>query len=60
MFNLVVQNLIKPAVRRIGTMLGATLVGLGMASETAMQIEDAAIAALLFAADLVLSYRERR
>jgi hypothetical protein len=60
MYNLVVQNLIKPAVRRIGTMLGATLVGLGMATDTAMQIENAAIAALLFAADLVHSYRERR
>ncbi|MDB4437888.1 hypothetical protein N9144_01760 [Flavobacteriaceae bacterium] len=49
----------KPIIRRAGTAMGATLVGMGVAQEQAIQIETAAISLLLVLADLILSHLER-
>jgi len=54
-----ITEILKPILRRLGTAMGATLVGMGVANEHAVQIETAAIALLLVLADLILSHFER-
>ena len=60
MLKFVIAELAKPCIRRLGTAMSGTLVGLGYASEQAIQLETAATAFLLIVADLVLSNLDRR
>jgi len=55
-----VAEIVKPIIRRAGTAMGATLVGMGVASEQALEIQTAAISLLLVLADLILSSLERK
>ena len=59
MYRFVLSELAKPVIRRLGTAMSGTLVGLGYAQEQAVQLETAATAFLLIVADLVLSNIER-
>ena len=56
----VLQQLVGPTLRRVGTMIGAYLVSVGASMDLASQIETAAIAAALFAVDLLSSASNRR
>jgi len=53
-------EIVKPIIRRAGTAMGATLVGMGVASEQALEVQTAAISLLLVLADLILSSLERK
>jgi hypothetical protein len=57
---MLLAEIVKPIIRRAGTAMGATLVGMGVASEQALEIETAAISLLLVLADLILSSLERK
>jgi len=59
MYKFLLAEIAKPIIRRAGTAMGATLVGMGVAQEQAIQIETAAISLLLVLADLILSHLER-
>jgi hypothetical protein len=54
------KELLKPTIRRVGSMIAGGLITLGVAEEAAVAIETGAIAAAAVAADLILSYWERR
>ena len=54
------KELLKPTIRRVGSMIAGGLITLGVAEEAALAIETGAIAAAAVAADLILSYWERR
>jgi len=60
MYKFLLIEIAKPIIRRAGTAMGATLVGMGVAQEQAIQIETAAISLLLVLADLILSHLERK
>lgn len=60
MYKILVAEIVKPIIRRVGTAMGATLVGMGVASEQALEIQTAAISLLLVLADLILSSLERK
>ena len=60
MYKFLLIEIAKPIIRRAGTAMGATLFGMGVASEQAIQIETAAISLLLVLADLILSHLERK
>mgnify|MGYP001044617712 FL=1 len=59
MYKFLLVEIAKPIIRRAGTAMGATLVGIGVAQDQAIQIETAAISLLLVLADLILSHLER-
>jgi len=59
MYKFMLAEIAKPIIRRAGTAMGATLVGMGVAQDQAIQIETAAISLLLVLADLILSHLER-
>ncbi len=59
MYKFYLAEIAKPIIRRAGTAMGATLVGMGVAQDQAIQIETAAISLLLVLADLILSHLER-
>ena len=59
MYKVMLAEIAKPIIRRAGTAMGATLVGMGVAQDQAIQIETAAISLLLVLADLILSHLER-
>ena len=59
MYKSLLVEIAKPIIRRAGTAMGATLVGIGVAQDQAIQIETAAISLLLVLADLILSHLER-
>jgi len=59
MYKFLLAEIAKPIIRRAGTAMGATLVGMGVAENQAIQIETAAISLLLVLADLILSHLER-
>lgn len=60
MYKILVSEIVKPIIRRAGTAMGATLVGMGVASEQALEIQTAAISLLLVLSDLILSSLERK
>jgi hypothetical protein len=60
LYKILVAEIVKPIIRRVGTAMGATLVGMGVASEQALEIQTAAISLLLVLADLILSSLERK
>lgn len=53
-------ELVKPAVRRLGTGLGGYLVGLGVQENLSTQIATGAVALALVGIDLWQSHRERK
>ena len=53
-------QILRPLVRRAGSILAAYLVGLGVAHEVAATIELGLVAALGVALDLVLEWRANR
>jgi hypothetical protein len=59
MYKFMLVEIAKPIIRRAGTAMGATLVGMGVAQDHAIQMETAAISLLLVLADLILSHLER-
>jgi hypothetical protein len=59
MYKFMLAEIAKPIIRRAGTAMGATLVGMGVAQDQAIQIETASISLLLVLADLILSHLER-
>lgn len=59
MYKFVVQDLLKPVSRRIGTAIAGGLVALGATQPLAEQVELVVPALIAFVADLILSYRER-
>jgi hypothetical protein len=59
MYKFLLIEICKPIIRRAGTAMGSALVGLGIASEQALQLETASISLLLVLADLILSHLER-
>ena len=59
-YKFILSELAKPIIRRLGTAMSGTLVGLGIAADQAVQVETAATALLLIVADLILSGMERR
>ncbi|WP_071675230.1 hypothetical protein [Nioella nitratireducens] len=56
----VLQELLKPTIRRFGSFAAGYLVSVGMDDGLASTIEAATIGAALFAVDLVLSALNRR
>lgn len=60
MIKILASEFLKPLIRRAGTMIGGSLIGVGIASEQAVQIETAAMTILCVLADLILSNLERR
>ena len=60
MWNWVLTELLKPALRRLGTALGAYLVGAGVAADTVDLIVGGVLAAIGVAFDLFMSNRDRK
>lgn len=56
----IVQDLLKPIGRRLGTFASGMLIGIGASQELAMQVEMLIPVLLAFAADLALSKRARK
>lgn len=56
----IVQDLMKPIGRRLGTFVAGILIGLGATQELALQVETLIPVVLAFAADLALSKRARK
>lgn len=52
----VIQSIVGPSVRRLGTAVGAWLVGLGMDADVSAQVQVGFVAAVLFAIDLAASH----
>jgi hypothetical protein len=60
MYKILIGEILKPLIRRAGSVMGGSLIGLGLAQEQALQLETASISLLLVLADLILSNLERR
>lgn len=56
----VLRELAKPILRRLGTVLGTTLLSMGYATEQSVAVETAVTSLALILIDLVLSNRERK
>jgi hypothetical protein len=56
----VLRELAKPILRRLGTVLGTSLLSMGYATEQTVALETAATSLGLVIIDLVLSYKERK
>ncbi len=56
----ILKELLKPTLRRVGSMIAGGLITMGVAQEAAIAIETGAIAAAAVAADLIFSYWERK
>lgn len=54
------KELLKPTLRRLGSMIAGGLITLGVATEAANAIETGAIAAIAVLADLLMSHWERK
>lgn len=59
MWRFLLAELAKPLIRRIGSMATGALIGVGIANDQAVQVEQLLTALLLLAADLGLSHLER-
>jgi hypothetical protein len=57
---MLVKELAKPLLRRVGSMIAGALVSIGFATEQAVAFETAAIALLMVTCDLVLSHMDRK
>lgn len=55
-----VANVVKPALRRIGTMAASALVTYGLTTDQAVQIESAIMVLGLIAVDFILSALNRK
>jgi hypothetical protein len=56
----IIKELLKPTLRRLGSMIAGGLMTLGVAQDAAHAIETGAIAAILVVCDLFLSWHERK
>jgi len=56
----ILKELLKPTLRRLGSMIAGGLITLGVATEAANAIETGAIAAMAVLADLIMSHWERK
>lgn len=54
------QDVLKPAFRRVGSTMGGALLALGATAELASQTETVVTALMLFGADLYMSKQGRR
>ncbi|WP_114963025.1 hypothetical protein [Tritonibacter mobilis] len=54
------EEMLRPASRSIGTLLGGALLGIGATEQLAGQVEVVAASLVLFAADLVASHVQRK
>lgn len=57
---MLVKELAKPLLRRVGSMIAGSLVSIGFATEQAVAFETALIATLMLSVDLVLSHMDRK
>lgn len=57
---MLVKELAKPLLRRVGSMIAGSLVSIGFATEQAVAFETALIATLMLTVDLVLSHMDRK
>lgn len=55
----ILKELLKPTLRRLGSMIAGALVTYGVAEDAAVAIQTGAVAALAVAIDLAMSYMER-
>jgi hypothetical protein len=60
MMEFILTELAKPILRRLGTVLGTSLLSMGYAAEQTVAVETAATSFGLILIDLVLSYKERK
>jgi hypothetical protein len=56
----ILKELLKPTLRRLGSMIAGGLLTLGVAEEAAVAIQTGAIAAMAVGIDLLWSYMERK
>lgn len=56
----ILKELLKPTLRRLGSMIAGGLITLGVATEAANAIETGAVAAIAVLADLIMSHWERK
>jgi hypothetical protein len=57
---ILVKELVKPLLRRLGSLIAGALVSIGFATEQAVAFETALIALLMLTVDLVLSHMDRK
>lgn len=60
MMDFVLRELAKPILRRLGTVLGTSLLSMGYATEQSIAVETAATSLGLILVDLFLSHKERK
>jgi hypothetical protein len=60
MLNFVLTELAKPIIRRLGTIMGTTLLSMGYATDQTVELETAVTSAALILVDLFLSYKDRK
>jgi hypothetical protein len=56
---LIIKELVKPFVRRLGSLMAGGLITLGIADDQAIQIQEGLTALMLVCIDLYMSYWER-
>jgi predicted membrane-bound dolichyl-phosphate-mannose-protein mannosyltransferase len=56
----ILKELLKPTLRRLGSMIAGGLITLGVAEQSALAIETGVIAAVAVACDLLLSFLDRK
>ncbi len=56
----ILKELLKPTLRRLGSMIAGGLITLGVAEQSALAIETGVIAAIAVCCDLLLSWLDRK
>jgi hypothetical protein len=56
----ILKELLKPTLRRLGSMIAGGLITLGVAEQSALAIETGVIAAIAVGCDLLLSFLDRK
>lgn len=56
---IVLSEVVKPVLRRLGSIMAGSLLTFGFAEDQAIQVAEALVTVGLIACDLVLSYWER-
>lgn len=59
MKQLILKEVLKPIVRRLGSIMAGSLLTFGFAEDQAIQVAEALVTIGLIACDLILSYWER-
>jgi hypothetical protein len=60
MYLFFLDKIVKPAIRRSGTVIGTYLLGLGMTQELVAQVVLSLTALATFAADLIMSHLAKK